>query len=138
MKFAFYPEPPKKRLSFPFSWMNLWSFSSAQDKSQHCYTILLPTNQLSIKTSFKLWPKSFYNFYQFTKLMTSWSNSFSSPCNLEEPLGYNRTLAFLFNWMHFRWARKEQTSIWTNQLLTPAPNPLSKWYAGGLPSKQTV
>lgn len=31
-----------------------------------------------------------------------------------------------------------QTSSWINQLLTPAPNPLSKWYAGGLPSKHTA
>lgn len=33
---------------------------------------------------------------------------------------------------------KGHTSRWTSQLLAPSPDPSSKWYAGGLPSKQTA
>jgi hypothetical protein len=34
--------------------------------------------------------------------------------------------------------QEELTSMWTNQLLIPEPDPFSKWYPGGLPSKQTA
>ena len=44
---------------------------------------------------------------------------------------------FLIYWIIYSYQNYENTSNCSSQLRAPAPNPLCRWYAGKLPSKQT-